>query len=90
MAGLADLSDEDALVAGVAVFVRGRDLHTDPPKDNETLAAIGISPSNLDIPIRLWINAKFRKSKTPPLPLLVSGDLKTTMTWADFSKAALE
>ncbi|WP_372782890.1 hypothetical protein [Phenylobacterium sp.] len=88
MPKLPDLTDEHVLIAGVAVFVKGRDLHANPPRDNETLGAIGVSPSNLDFPIRTWINAKFRKPNG--LPFLVSGDLKTTMTWARFRKAALE
>lgn len=86
---LKTLSDEEELVAGLAVFVRSRRLKEFPPKDNETLAQLGVPPGKLDTSIRSWINATFRQSNTPPLKLLKSGDLTVEMTWPNFKKAAL-
>jgi hypothetical protein len=87
MPGLDALTDEEALITGLAVFAKARDLHKNPPKDGETLQALGISSTNLDVPVRAWINAKFRKPRG--WPLFAKGDLTTDMTWSDFKKKVL-
>jgi hypothetical protein len=87
MPGLDALTDEEALITGLAVFVKARDLHKNPPKDGETLQALGISATNLDVPVRAWINAKFRKPRG--WPLFARGDLTTDTTWSDFKKKVL-
>jgi hypothetical protein len=87
MQGLKALSAEEALVSGLAVFAKARDLHKLPPKPGETLQQLGIGPSNLDAPIRAWINAKFRAPNG--WPLFASGDLKVDMKWSDFTKKVL-
>jgi hypothetical protein len=87
MLALANLTDEEALISGIAVFVRHRDLNKFPPQDNETLESLGISATSLDVPIRAWINARFR------LPngwvLFKSGDLKNSMKWSEFKAKVL-
>ncbi|MBI1196930.1 MAG: hypothetical protein GC203_03630 [Phenylobacterium sp.] len=87
MKNLKALTDEEALVAGLDVFAKSRDLQKNPPKDGETLQELGIGPSNLDGPVRAWINAKFRRPRD--WPLFVSGDLTVDMKWSDFRKKVL-
>ena len=87
MAELMELTDEQALVAGVAVFVDGRDLLKDPPQPAETLVQIGVGARSLDYAIRIWINTRFRRPNG--LPLLLSGDLEVGMTWSAFVDKAL-
>lgn len=86
MADSAGLTDEEVLVAGVAVFVHARDLRQDPPGADETLAQIGVGANSLDFAIRDWVNDRFR---APPKRKLVSGDLELSMTWAEFVLKAL-
>lgn len=87
MKNLKALTDAEALVAGLGVFARSRDLQKFPPKPDETLAQLGIGPSNLDGPVRAWINAKFRRPRG--WPLFASGDLTVDLTWSDLKKKVL-
>jgi len=87
MATLKDLPDEQALMAGVDVFAKHRDFKTAPPKEKETLEELGISATSLDVPLRAWINAKFRKPRK--WPLFASGELTIGMTWSEFSTKVL-
>jgi hypothetical protein len=87
MVELKELNDEQALVAGVAVFVDGRDLLRNPPEPDETLVQIGVGARSLDYAIRIWINTRFRRPRG--LSLLLSGDLEVGMTWSAFVEKAL-
>ena len=73
MADLADLTDEQALIAGLAVFVRSRDLHKNSPQPGETLAELGVSATSLDTIIRSWINARFSQAYASNGVLVASG-----------------
>jgi hypothetical protein len=56
------LSDEIKLIAGLDPMTY-RNLTDNPPGKNETMAHIGIGPTNLDTVVRSWINRDFRKPR---------------------------
>lgn len=84
---LTTLTDEEALIAGVDVFAKSRDLKEFPPKDPESMTEIGLSKTMLDAPVRAWVNARFRKPNG--WDLLKSGDLKPAMKWKAFKAKCL-
>lgn len=76
---LNSLSDEELLCAGLDPLTR-RDLIKQRPDGSETMQQIGISETNLDGPVRSWINARFRKPRDKPV--LTRGAIKGSTTWA--------
>jgi hypothetical protein len=80
---LAGLSDALRLIAGLDPLTK-RNLAVDPPAAAETFVHIGISATNLDGPVRSWINNSFRIPRRKPV--LIQGAIKPSMTWADFLK----
>ena len=78
MVSLAALSNEDRLRAGLDPLTR-RDLVVDPPRANETMQQVGVSSTNLDGPVRSWINRAFREPKG--LTLLTRGAITTATIW---------
>lgn len=75
---LKKLTDKEALTAGIDTMT-DRDLKTSPPADDETMQQLGLSKTNLDLPIRRWINRRFRSPKSKAV--FVKGTFKTTTTW---------
>lgn len=73
------LSDEDLVRAGLDPLTR-RDLIAHPPQPAETMQQIGISDTNLDGPVRSWINGRFRKPRGKAV--LTRGAIKGSTTWA--------
>lgn len=80
---LQQLSNEERLRAGLDPLT-ARDLIIQAPQPTETMQAIGISKTNLDLPVRRWINRSFREPNGwPPLK---KGALKPATTWSELLK----
>lgn len=77
----ADLTDEELLIAGLDPLTH-RELKKSPPGSHETMADIGISPTNLDTVVRTWINREFREPRGKPP--LASGAIKSSTKWPKF------
>lgn len=77
------LSDEQILAIALDPLTR-RDLIDAPPGDGETMQQIGISATNLDGPVRSWINKRFRQPRD--LSLLTRGKIKSDTTWSKLVK----
>ena len=75
---LSQLTDEERLTAGLDPLTR-RNLILLPPQDQEVMQQVGISKTNLDGPVRVWINDSFRQPKK--MPKLPRGSIKPTTTW---------
>lgn len=80
MDDLTELTDEEVLLEGL-------DLPRSPTPTGQTLQQLGIPADYLDYQVREWINGRFRLPRGQDL--LVSGDLKVSMTWEEFLEAAL-
>jgi len=78
---LLQLSDKLRLIAGLDPLTK-RDLAVNPPADTETFVHIGISATNLDGPVRSWINNSFRVPRHKAV--LTPGAIKPSLNWADF------
>lgn len=65
-----------------------RDLIARPPRDAENMQQIGISATNLDGPVRSWINGRFRRPNN--LWLLTRGAIKADTTWSNLLKLLTE
>lgn len=76
---LLSLSNEQLLIAGLDALT-ARDLISQPPAAVETMQHIGISKTNLDGPVRSWVNKRFRANsgKQP----LRRGAIKPSTRWA--------
>lgn len=59
---LSQLSDEQILILALDPLTR-RDLINLPPAQSETMQHVGVSKTNLDGPVRRWINERFRKPR---------------------------
>lgn len=84
---LSVLSDEELLRVALDPLTR-RDLIGQAPTDQETMQQIGISATNLDGPVRSWINGRFRKPRS--LTVLTRGKIKSDMTWSKLVKLLSE
>lgn len=73
-----NLTDVEALTAGIDIMT-DRDLKATPPADAETMQQLGISKTNLDLPVRRWINRRFRKPAGKAV--FPKGTFKTSTTW---------
>lgn len=83
---LRDILDDDPvralLIMGLDSFNKAaRDLVTDPPRDSETMAALGLGDLVLDHFVRDWINEKFRLPNG--LPFLIRGQIKTSTKFSE-------
>lgn len=77
---LQQLSNEEKLRAGLDPLT-ARDLIAQAPQAHETMQAIGISKTNLDLPVRRWINRSFR-APNDWVPLK-KGALKPATKWSE-------
>ncbi len=59
---LSQLSDEQILTLALDPLTR-RDLINLPPAQTETMQQVGVSKTNLDGPVRSWVNERFRKPR---------------------------
>ncbi len=73
-----NLSESEALLAGIDT-ITNRDLKVVPPQNAETMQELGISKTNLDLPIRRWINRRFREPVGKSI--FPKGTFKTSTTW---------
>lgn len=72
------LTPRQELVLRLDAFT-DRDLRVaNPPRDAETMAQLGISKTNLDVFVRIYVNKRFGGGKT----LYARGELKPTVTYS--------
>lgn len=73
------LTDEELVRAALDPLTR-RDLIEQPPAVGETMQQLGVSATNLDGPVRSWINGRFRGPRG--LSLLTRGKIKSETKWS--------
>ena len=84
---LLELTDSELVRAALDPLTR-RDLIASPPRDAESMQQIGISATNLDGPVRSWINGRFRGPRN--LRVLTRGAIKPETTWSKLLKFLTE
>lgn len=82
----AALAGELRLIAGLDPLTK-RDLVQLPPRNAETMQQVGISKTNLDGPVRSWINASFREPNNLKPPLK-SGSITPATRWEQLKTMA--
>ena len=76
---LSTLTDEELVRAALDPLTR-RNLIEQPPAAAETMQQVGVSATNLDGPVRSWVNGRFRGPRG--LSLLTRGTIKSETKWS--------
>lgn len=80
---IATMGSEAKLLVKLQKYTR-RDLIKRPPLATDTMQHIGVSSTNLDLPIRRWINSDIRVPAG--LRALVRNEIKSSTTWPNLVK----